>query len=60
VLSKFIGCMLGCAVSDALGYGYWLGSYSRRWSDDTHMMIVLLNRSSLTGASMETIWRGSS
>lgn len=38
-VSKFVGCMLGCAVGDALGLSMWKGFFDGRWSDDTHMMI---------------------
>lgn len=47
--SKFAGCMIGCAVGDALGAsfeGLWINrlnieefSFHGRWTDDTHMMI---------------------
>ncbi|MEM0083619.1 MAG: ADP-ribosylglycohydrolase family protein [Candidatus Nezhaarchaeales archaeon] len=46
---KFIGCMLGCAIGDALGASYEGRFFSDfkvsditfggRWTDDTHMMI---------------------
>ncbi|MBC7130234.1 ADP-ribosylglycohydrolase family protein [Candidatus Bathyarchaeota archaeon] len=43
---KFLGCMLGCAVGDALGAGFegfhYPGAqlvFRGRWTDDTHMMI---------------------
>jgi poly(ADP-ribose) glycohydrolase ARH3 len=45
--SKFLGCLLGSAVGDALGSsfeGLWVSEtkierFSGRWTDDTHMMI---------------------
>ncbi|MEM2866831.1 MAG: ADP-ribosylglycohydrolase family protein [Candidatus Hadarchaeales archaeon] len=37
--SKFRGCLLGCAVGDALGCSW--GEFSGRWTDDTHMMMGL-------------------
>ena len=45
--SKFVGCLVGSAVGDALGSsfeGSWspegkLENFSGRWTDDTHMMI---------------------
>jgi len=45
--SKFIGCLVGSAVGDALGSsfeGLWVSEvkierFSGRWTDDTHMMI---------------------
>jgi poly(ADP-ribose) glycohydrolase ARH3 len=45
--SKFIGCLVGSAIGDALGSsfeGSWFSeakieSFSGRWTDDTHMMI---------------------
>ncbi len=45
--SKFVGCLVGSAVGDALGSlfeGFWasdleFAGYSGRWTDDTHMMI---------------------
>ncbi|MFQ5999150.1 MAG: ADP-ribosylglycohydrolase family protein [Candidatus Bathyarchaeia archaeon] len=45
--SKFIGCLVGSAVGDALGSsfeGFWVSEvkierFSGRWTDDTHMMI---------------------
>jgi len=47
--SRFIGCMVGSAVGDALGAsfeGLWINklnieefSFHGRWTDDTHMMI---------------------
>ena len=47
--SKFRGCLLGCAIGDALGAsfeGLWINElkieefkFSGRWTDDTHMMI---------------------
>ena len=45
--SKFVGCLVGSAVGDALGSsfeGSWalevnLVNFSGRWTDDTHMMI---------------------
>ncbi|KPV63830.1 MAG: ADP-ribosylglycohydrolase [Candidatus Bathyarchaeota archaeon BA2] len=45
--SKFIGCLVGSAVGDALGRsseGLWFSEakierFSGRWTDDTHMMI---------------------
>ncbi len=47
--SKFVGCLVGSAVGDALGSsfeGSWvpevkLEDFSGRWTDDTHMMIGL-------------------
>jgi len=49
--SKFVGCLVGSAVGDALGSsfeGSWAlkklkieESFSGRWTDDTHMMIGL-------------------
>ncbi len=47
MLTKFLGCLVGNAVGDALGSsfeGFWVsdlefGGYSGRWTDDTHMMI---------------------
>ena len=46
---RFVGCMIGSAVGDALGAsfeGLWINkqsienfSFSGRWTDDTHMMI---------------------
>jgi len=45
--SKFLGCLVGSAVGDALGSsseGSWVSEakierFSGRWTDDTHMMI---------------------
>jgi poly(ADP-ribose) glycohydrolase ARH3 len=45
--SKFVGCLVGSAVGDALGSsseGLWVSEakiegFSGRWTDDTHMMI---------------------
>jgi poly(ADP-ribose) glycohydrolase ARH3 len=45
--SKFVGCLVGSAVGDALGSsfeGLWnpeakIERFSGRWTDDTHMMI---------------------
>jgi poly(ADP-ribose) glycohydrolase ARH3 len=46
--SKFVGCLVGSAVGDALGRsleGLWISElkieedFSGRWTDDTHMMI---------------------
>jgi len=48
--SKFVGCLVGSAVGDALGSsfeGLWISEseikiqegFSGRWTDDTHMMI---------------------
>jgi len=47
--SKFVGCMIGSAIGDALGAsfeGLWTNelnieefSFHGRWTDDTHMMI---------------------
>ena len=45
--SKFVGCLIGSAVGDALGSsfeGLWIPEarverFSGRWTDDTHMMI---------------------
>ena len=47
--SKFVGCMIGSAIGDALGAsfeGLWINrlnieefSLDGRWTDDTHMMI---------------------
>jgi len=45
--SKFVGCLVGSAVGDALGSsfeGSWISEvkierFSGRWTDDTHMMI---------------------
>lgn len=47
--SKFVGCMVGSAVGDALGAsfeGLWINklnieefSFHGKWTDDTHMMI---------------------
>ncbi|MCQ5375365.1 MAG: ADP-ribosylglycohydrolase family protein [Methanomassiliicoccales archaeon] len=45
--SKFIGCLIGSAIGDALGRrfeGHWLSDaldqeFMGRWTDDTHMMI---------------------
>ncbi len=46
--SKFVGCLVGSAVGDALGSsleGLWISKlrieedFSGRWTDDTHMMI---------------------
>ncbi|MDH7508614.1 MAG: ADP-ribosylglycohydrolase family protein [Methanomassiliicoccales archaeon] len=45
--SKFIGCLVGTAIGDALGRrfeGHWLPEtldqgFTGRWTDDTHMMI---------------------
>ena len=45
--SKFVGCLIGSAVGDALGSsfeGSWsseakIERFSGRWTDDTHMMI---------------------
>jgi poly(ADP-ribose) glycohydrolase ARH3 len=45
--SKFVGCLAGSAVGDALGSsfeGSWISEvkterFSGRWTDDTHMMI---------------------
>jgi poly(ADP-ribose) glycohydrolase ARH3 len=45
--SKFVGCLVGSAVGDALGSsfeGSWVSEakierFSGRWTDDTHMMI---------------------
>jgi len=35
--SKFVGCLIGSAVGDALGSSF--EGFSGRWTDDTHMMI---------------------
>jgi len=45
--SKFVGCLVGSAIGDALGSsfeGLWFSEvkiehFSGRWTDDTHMMI---------------------
>jgi len=66
--SKFLGCLVGSAVGDALGSsseGLWVSEakierFSGRWTDDTHMMIgvaeSLIAKEGFDGSHMAQIF----
>jgi poly(ADP-ribose) glycohydrolase ARH3 len=66
--SKFVGCLIGSAVGDALGSsfeGSWsseakIERFSGRWTDDTHMMIgvaeSLIANKGFDGSNMAQIF----